>query len=360
MDAARENARPEAFEFSSSVEDDVWHPRKESKSYEWWYFDALSDDASEALIITFLDNNVYSRRYNSGSKASTQSERFPAVFFTYFSNGRVVYRSVQEFRENAFDSSEEEPKCSIGESSFMLDSAEYGFGYLLAIKTALPSGRRLEATLEWLIIESDFTPGQSRLRTPGHFLNVVAPRADVTGRITIFDRQANVVDERHFRGTGYHDHCLDNRWLQKTVQDWHWGRAHFADATAVFYRYREVGEQSPSTKLYLVKDGRLTDRAVDYEEQNYARNRYGLRYPTRLRLISDDGVRLRVKPYMVLDASFHYLRFLSEVTLALRDGIPRKTTGITEILMPRTLRYRWLNWLHDARTGKDGKPPLLR
>jgi hypothetical protein len=70
-------------------------------------------------------------------------------------------------------------------------------------------------------------------------------------------------------------------------------------------------------------------------------------------------MRLRVKPIKVIDSSFYYLRFLSEITLTLRDGVPRRTTGITEYLAPKTLKYRWLNWLSDMRTGRNGKGPRL-
>ena len=358
MDTLPHTTAAESFVFASSVEDDVWHPKKDAKSYEWWYFDALSDDESEAVVVVFLDNFVYSPRYNSEATGHA-AVRFPAVSFTYFSGGRAIYRAVQEFSETEFHSSPSRPECTIGDNWFKLDSAEYGSGYLISIKAKLPGGRRLEATLEWLSIESDLCRASDRPAASAHFWNMVAPRSDVTGRITVLDRKSKISDERHFRGTGYHDHNLDNRWLQKTVRDWHWGRAHFADATAVFYRYCETGDMNPSTKLYVIKNGELTDRSVDYDEQNYARNKFGIRYPTRLRLISQDNVRLRVKPFKIIDASFYYLRFLSEITLTLRDGVPRKTTGITEFLAPKTLKYRWLNWLSDIRTGKNGKPPLL-
>ena len=53
------------FAFSSSVSADVWHPQKHPKAYEWWYFDALSDHGDEGVIIVFLDNFIYSPRYNA-------------------------------------------------------------------------------------------------------------------------------------------------------------------------------------------------------------------------------------------------------------------------------------------------------
>jgi hypothetical protein len=344
------------FAFSSSVEADVWHPEKPSGAYEWWYFDALADGGKEAVVITFLDNFVFSPRYNTYSPADgSERRRFPAVSFVYYEDGKPLYRCVNEFSAGAFTASEETPECRIGESSFHFESAPYGTGYLISINAGLSGGRRLEANLEWLSIEADLAPGSFCHQDTAHCWNMVAPRSDVTGKITVFDKRGTSVDVKHFRGTGYHDHSLDNRWLPRTVRDWQWGRCHFGDATAVFYRYCELGDDMPVTKLYVIRDGEMRERDAEYSEQNYVRDRYGIRYPTRLRLISEDNLRLRVKPIKVIDSSFHYLRFLSEMTLTLRDGKPRKTTGISEYLSPKTLKYRWLNWWTDMRIGKDGK-----
>lgn len=363
MDPASQITPTRKFSFSSSVDADVWHPKGDPKAYEWWYFDALSDDGSDAVVIVFLDNFIYSPRYNASAPERGDPEsspkRFPAVSFTYFSGGRAVYRAVHEFPEDSFSADTDKPGCRIGDCSFKFDSAEYGSGYLVTVKVKLGGGRRLDAVFEWLSIESDFDPQPFCYDESSHCWNLVAPRSDVTGKITVFNRRGETIDCRNFRGTGYHDHNLDNRWLPKTVREWHWGRAHFADSTAVFCRYCEIGDHSPSTRLLIVKDGELTERTVDYDEQNYARDKFGIRYPKRLRLISDDNVRLGVKPLTIIDSSFYYLRFLSEFSLTLQDGVLRKTTGITEFLSPKTLKYRWLNWLSDIRTGKNGKPPLL-
>lgn len=341
----------ERVNFCSSLRDDGWHAGKRPKAYEWWYFDALSDDGREALVIIFLDNFVYSPRYNA-KDGKNGGERFPAVSFTYFNDGKPVYRTVREFPENLFRAEEGHPKTRIGDSSFEFQKNEYGSGYLVSVSLHLSGGRRLDGSFEWLSVEADLRPDAFCSSEASHSWNMVAPRSDVTGRITVFDRRGRESDVRHFRGTGYHDHNLDDRWLAKTVRDWHWGRAHFADATAVFCRYCEIDETAPETKLFIIRNAELTERKVDYDEQNYARDRHGIRYPTRLRLISDDNVRLRVKPITVVDSSFYFLRFLAEFTLTLRDGVPRKTLGITEFIAPRALKYRWLNWLNDLGVRK--------
>lgn len=345
---------------------DVWHPQKDPKAYEWWYFDALSDDGNEAVVIVFLDNFIFSPRYNAirkpslnGSTAESENRRFPAVSITYYRGGKPVYRTVNEYPAEEFAASENSPECRIGKNSFSYESATYGSGYVVSLDLPLSKNRRLKADFEWLSIETDFESAPFCYEESSHCWNMVAPRSDVSGKITVVDSGGRKRDVRTFRGTGYHDHNLDNRWLAKTVRDWHWGRAHFADCTAIFYRYSEIADENPSTRLFVIRDGELQTRNVNYVEQNYVRDKFGIRYPTSLHLVSEDNILLDSKPLKVIDSSFYHLRFLSSITLKLADGKEHHTTGINEFIAPKALKHRWLNWLSDLRTGRNGKGPLI-
>ncbi len=344
----------ENFAFSSSIKDDVWHSQKDDKSYEWWYFDALSDDGREAVIIVFLDNFIYSPRYNQESMRITGNQRCPAVSFTYFRDGKAVYKATTEFHSSDFRGREDRPEVQIGESGFVMDAARYGSGYMVTVKANLPGSRKLDAKFEWLSVEADLRPDPVDSLESRHCWNMVAPRSDVTGRIGISSSYDGEFEAIHFRGTGYHDHNLDNRWLAKTVKDWHWGRAHFADCSVVFCRFREVSAEEPRTRLLLIRDGKIDERDVEMHEQHYIRDKFGIRYPSELEMQAEDGLKLVVRPVSVIDSSFYFLRFLSEITLSIPGRTERTTTAITEFIAPKTLKYRWLNWLADVRTGKDG------
>ncbi len=369
---ATKQARAEKFSFTSSIRADVWQPKSNPKAFEWWYFDALSEDKRDAVVIIFLDNFIFSPRYNSANrknsrltekfrqrKNSAGAECFPALAFTYYRDGKPVYRAINEFAPEDLTADEKVPACRIGNNSFRFEFAPYGSGYLLSINAKLRKNRHLEAHFEWLSIESDFLPDKTVNQEDSHFWNLVVSRADVTGRISIADDAGKGIDVIHFRGTGYHDHNFDNRWLPETVAEWQWGRAHFNDATAVFYRYREIGEQFATTKLLTVRGGELNDRDADCEQQNFQRDKFGIKYPTRLRFSSDDHLHLRVKQNEIIDSSFFYLRFLSEMTLMIGDDKPREAVGITEYLAPKALKYRWLDWLTDMRIGRGGKGSFL-
>jgi len=370
----------EKFSFTSSIAADVWSPKTNSKAYEWWYFDAISDDGRDAVVIIFLDNFIFSPRYNR-SKGEEEKRRkgekvasdeinlqsaipnpkpsVPAVAFTYYHDGKPVYRAINEFNGDEFSASEDTPSCNIGENFFRFESAPYGSGYFVSIKATLRKNCSLEAQFEWLSIESDFSPLAKVNSNDSHVWNLAVSRADVSGKINVKNEQGKELKAVQFRGTGYHDHNYDNRWLPETVQDWQWGRAHFNDSTAVFYRYKECRASDDTTKLFTIRNGELRDRDAEYDEQQFSRDVFGIRYPQRLTFTTEDNMRLRVKQTKIIDSSFFYLRFLSEMTLTLRDGKPRKSTGITEYLNPKALKYRWLDWLVSMRIGRNGKGSFL-
>lgn len=377
----------EKFFFASSVANDVWHPRQNARGYEWWYFDAVSDDGKDALVVIFLDNFVFSPRYNKlaqspkfkvqSSKTGSQSAEvenspsqipdpesqipnFPALAFIYYRNGKPLYRAVNEFASEDFFADTEIPSCRLGDSSFKFESAPYGSGYILSIETALRGRRNLEAHLEWLSIESDFLPAQSFADAPeAHHWNLVAPRSDVTGSVKVKDAKGKLLDVRHFRGTGYHDHNTDARWLPAAVKDWQWGRAHFTDATAVYYRYRECGEGAPVTKLFIVKNNKLEVFNVDYKEDRMRRSLCGVKYPRSITLSTESGIKLVINQTKPIDDSFFYLRFLSEARLECPDADAHESFAITEHLAPKSLKYRWLDWLVSMRIGRNGKGAFL-
>ncbi|HEY8561354.1 MAG TPA: hypothetical protein VIL74_13335 [Pyrinomonadaceae bacterium] len=368
----------EKFSFTSSVAADVWSPKRNAKAYEWWYFDALSDDGRDAVVIIFLDNFIFSPRYNRKSEETERKtadhsktrnpkteipipkSNIPAVAFTYYRDGKPIYRAINEFNAAEFTASESSPECRIGENFFKYESAPYGSGYFISVKAALRKNLALEAQFEWLAIESDFRSEKPVGAADAHVWNLVVSRADVSGRIVVKDETGKELNALHFRGTGYHDHNYDDRWLPETVQDWQWGRAHFTDCSAVFYRYRECrAGDGGATKLFTIRNGELSESEAEYDEQQFGRDIFGIRYPQRLTFLTEDNLRLRVKQTKIIDASFFYLRFLSEMTLTMRDGKPRKAVGITEYLNPKALKYRWLDWLVNMRIGRNGKGSFL-
>jgi hypothetical protein len=324
--------------FSSSVKDDVWHDQTEAGAFQSWHFDALSDDGREAVSIEFSDNyHLSSLRQKSNGGAHRDGK--PAVSFVYSVDGKAVARVLSEFNQADFAANDDVTSCKIGGSSFEVASAEYGSGFIVRVDLPTRRGRRITAELEWLDVETGGDKAEG--------WNIIAPRSDVSGRITVVGRSGDVRRRVNFRGTGYHD--------QFSLDDSHrtanrcWGRAHFVDATAIF---QHVDGEVSSSKLYLSRDGELHERDAEVEMQNIARDRFGMKIPQRLTFTSADNIRIRIKPVRAIRSGFFEKKVVSEITLSLRDGKPRKTLGITEFWAPSRLNRPLIRLLSSLMSGR--------
>lgn len=357
------------FGIISDTSADVWHPRSEKPAYEWWYFDAMSDDGRDAVVIIFFDNFIFSPRYNkscagfpsktSETSGTSKTGRFPAVAFFYYRDGKAVYRCINEVASEEFSASTEEAKASVGESSFHIGAAPYGPGYGVTVKGVMRGGRRLDASFEWVSIESDVNLGTDcRTDEAAHKWNLAAPRADVSGKVAIDDPKGRNLDIINFRGTGYHDHNHDSRWLPDAVREWQWGRAHFDDATVVYYDYLAAsGERS--TKLVTVQERGADCSDAKMTVRGKKRDVFGLSYPASMTLEASEGARLTIFNRRPVDSSFFYLRHINDAVLTLPDGTVHKGQALCERLAPRALRWRWLDWLVDMRIGREGRGAFL-
>lgn len=356
---------------SSSIAGDVWHGRAPTPAYEWWYFDALSHDGRDAVVVIFLTNFIFSPRYNRAAAESLHQPRstfvdarFPAVAVFYYRDGRALFRAINEYPPDEFHASTTLPEGRIGDNTFRLVENGAAPSYELNINTALRRRRLLRARLSWTITAGDFFEDDETAASnlAGHHWNMVAPRCDVSGEITLSNANGERSFEHDFHGTGYHDHNRDTRWMPATIAEWQWGRIHFPAATAVFYRYRERDEPQHTTRLYLIQDNALAALAPHLTATRTRQHLFGLRYPGLLKFQAThagDNLILNVRQRRVIDGSFFYLRFLSDATLETAGGRVQQAPCITEHLAPRSLGFTWLHWLINMRIGRNNRAAFL-
>jgi carotenoid 1,2-hydratase len=351
------NSRSSAS-FISSIRDDVWHGRSDRHSFERWHFDALSDDGREALIIAFYDNYPFSPR-NFGRRhvasANVNSGQFPAVTFLYSVDGEIVMQAVNEWSFDRFSARMDDITCTIGDSSFRVERAKYGSGYIVHIDAMTARKKRIEADLEWLSIETDLMPGGPGAETPAMVWNIVAPRSDVSGRIVQTGIRGKIRKAVNFRGTGYHDHFRSSTSLQEAIASRCWGRAHFSDLTAVFQHISYEGTRGDASRIALVQDGAITAHDAEFRvtgDRIDDRN-------TEAEFVSASGCRITVRQASPLQRGFFEQRMLSEVTLELPDGCRRHTDGIVELCNPKGMYNPLYRWMSDLKIGRNGGSPFF-
>jgi carotenoid 1,2-hydratase len=318
------------------------------EGFQWWYFDAISDDGRDAVVIRFADRSIETTGEVGHSNGSGG---LPSVSFAYYCEGRLLVNTNRTFDRTAFDRSYDLPACRIGTNEFRFQEVDYGSGFRIEIKADAGRGRSVEAQFEWLLVESDVVANAD----PDHgelLWNVAVPRADVSGRVTIADNGKKRSKVYHFRGTGYHDQYLSCRKFNTSVRSLERGRAHFTDATAVFCHHRGFEPDADQTDLLIVRENGCRRFTAQFEVQEFKQNGFGAKYPGRIRVRGSDTYRLRVKPFKIINSSTFTIQLLSEMTLILRDGIPRRTTGIYEMISPAVSRFRLLNWLNRRAGGR--------
>ncbi len=362
----------------SSIHEDVWHELKEPGAYEWWYFDAVSDDERETLVVIFLDGFIFSPRYNRAVKKHLrESQRnninnhapqpcnFPAIAISLYRDECLAWRAINEYEPNEFAARKDCPECHIGSNNFKLETDAGERVYRLQLDSPLRGGRRLQASLAWSVQEGDFSSCEE---TGGcnsgsaHVWNLVAPKCRVTGTISVIGSNGVQREERQWTGTGYHDHNLDTRWMPATINEWQWGRAHFDDATVVFYRYSEQGRANITTRLYLVRNNEVKIYEPQFAASEWHRHFFGLRYPRTLQLdfgAGDAMHSVQIRQQRIVDGSFFYLRFTGEAQLDLGDGKMRRAVIVAEQLAPRALQWRALWWLTGMRIGRHERHSFL-
>ena len=346
--------------FCSSLKDDVWHDLSGPNAFESWHFDAVSDDGREALVVAFYDNYVLSPRFIINSQTDPNvtysgKHRFPAVSFVYSRDGKPVFSTVNEFVEGDF-SPISERGCSIAASSFRLDTAEYGSGFMLKVDLKTFGGRRIRAEMEWLMIESNLAPVYEKASA---VWNAVAPRADVSGKIMLVGRRGKIRKTVQFRGTGYHDQVTSENVHYRDLSSRMWGRAHFVDATVVFDRLGGVQNSAAPGKVYLIKDGKIVGHEAACEASGHRRDRWGLLIPRQITFDAGDDIKVIVKPTTAFRSGFSEVKMLSEVSLSTGGEKPKKTIGITEFVDPRRLKHRLFRWISDMRIGREDRSPFF-
>ncbi len=343
--------------FMSSLKDDVWHGRANRHSFERWHFDALSDDGREALIISFYDNYPFSPRYFSRRidvSSNVNSGQFPAVTFLYSLDGNIVMQAVNEWSFDGFSARMDDVMCSIGDSSFRVERANYGSGYLVHIDVLTARKRRIEADLEWLSIESDLMDDPTGVETPNMIWNLAAPRSDVSGRIVRTGIRGRTKKVIHFRGTGYHDHFRSADSPQESIAQRCWGRAHFPDTTAVFQHISYQGEREDMARIAYIQNGTISASNASFKMSGSRFDGEG----TETEFVSE-GCVIRIKPVSPIQRGFFEQRMLSEITLELADGKVRKTEGLVEVSNPKGMYNPLYRWMSDLRIGKNRGSPYL-
>lgn len=318
---------------------------------EWWYFDALSADGRDALVIVWYAGLPFDPAYGVGTlKHLRQPARYPApraldhsaIGVSWYRDGKTIAYALNGYRSGDFRY--EASPLSIRIAGCTLDRDDRG--YRLQLETPAVDGRStIRADLRF-DPAPDTASMESDLGTSAHPHLWILAAADcrVSGRMSIEGRSSGSTD---FIGRGYHDHNAGSEEISRAMRRWRWGRVHVGDRTYIYYQ-AEPRWESARGLLIVCDKGRPVDNPESgghtlVVADTPRRNVFGVVDAGRLSV--DDG-HYRVSRTLKdrLDDGPFYLRWTADFDV---DGTG--ALGICEHLETRNLNSRWFNWMIPYR-----------
>ncbi len=323
-------------------------------AYEWWYFDALSDDGVWALTaIWFLGNpfSPYYRESRLGRPASPYAHN--ALFFALYKHGALHAYHFTRFPQSEVDADPVRPAClRFGPNSLAYD----GRTYHLHITDENANRRHLDADLRFEfppLVPGDTPAGDAQ---DTHCWLPAAPACRVTGQVTLREKANAGAERLHFQGLGYHDHNWGTLPFDTDIKEWYWGRASLGVDQALLVYHVRCYQAAPVTHLLRFEAGRLTlhDPAAQVALTRTRVNGFLMPYATRLDVQSGDisavfhlGTRLDSAPF--------YARTLCTAAVT-RQGRTEQGRGLAEYFKPRPLALRLVASATKARIVDHSHP----
>lgn len=329
----------------TTFEDNIRSVKPGRGAYEWWYFDAISDDDSVEIVVIFYDGNPFSRRYIQqlrDDSSTVSADNFPAISISVYKDCKPVYYSFTEVdKTNAFFS-KNKPGLRIAEHSMSGYKEKDKTIFKITLKEQLPSGDAISGTLTFRspdISSQLFRANENK--TQKHHWNLVQPNAKVSGKLRWSARDESSTSIV-FKGKGYHDHNIGSEPLKNQFNNWYWGRFHFENSTLIYYT-TGIEDEAPLGWLIENENKNIITTFNEAKFEAVERNIWGLSSARKITL-SGDKMQVMVQQTRILDNGPFYQRFSSDAFLNdLEFNSVQKTTGMTEYLCPPRI-YNRLYW----------------
>ncbi len=331
------------------MDPDRFLDHKTPGSQEWWYFDAISDDGRDAVVLVWYAALPFDPSYGVAALRHHKApDRHPAphpldhcaVGMSWYREGRTLAYALNGFRRAAFSHTAEPFSVSIAGNALERDTD----GYRLRIDTPAVDGKHRILTDLRFRPARETEPFERDLGTPEspHQWILAAPDCRVEGRVEIIGKKGDALD---FRGRGYHDHNAGSEEISLAMRRWAWGRVHDGPLTQVYYH--ATPHQGPSQGLWITcHDGRPETILDDarFLDEGRCGNVFGIRHGRSLHV--HDGERgLRDRRDVCVDDGPFYRRWVSTF-----EGVGNgPSQGISELLVTRNLHRPWFNWMIPYR-----------
>ncbi len=335
-------------------------------AHEWWYFDAISEDTRDMLVVIFYAGLPFDPSYGVAAIRHVKDpSKYPcpdaldhsAVGLSWYRDGKLVAYALSGHKARDFKHQADPFQVRVGTSRVVRDPDGT---YRLTVLTPSVDGVPIRASIRFTPAEGTepFERNLGSTESPHHWI-LAAPDCQVDGTVAVGDHSVA------FEGRGYHDHNAGADEMSLAMRRWEWGRVHFFGRTQIYYDSTpRPGKGEPQSLWITYKGGRLEEvREVSpamVREKDFQRNVFGIRHASSRTVEGVGGVDAfdhrnpitRTTGHCLDDGPF-YRRWAAGYgrTEAIAEhriaGLSR--LGIAELLDTRNLNKRWFNWMIPYR-----------
>ncbi|MCX7833427.1 MAG: hypothetical protein N2490_04375 [Ignavibacteria bacterium] len=314
-------------------------------SYEWIYFDLISDNHDYSLIVIFYNGfpfyNKYLKNYFDNIKSIIKDKLtaldFPAISLCIYEKNKKLANLHYIFNKDSLVINEN----TIAYSNNAILIRNDNYNYSLHFKLKFPY-RKLKLIGDLRISNSDVSTKELIIEKESekHFWKNNLIKFYGAADISIY--RHDVLKKRiSFSGIGYNDHNWGVRPIPVDIKNWYWGRFHKGEYT-FFYLITESFNNTTSKYFAFYKGNHCIIDSTNFElKKSECYNYFFLKYD-KLLMIYDNNFSAENINNIKLDNGPFYIRFLSKFKIKhseLRlDGI-----GISEYIHPPRLLKSFFN-----------------
>ncbi len=340
---------------------DIRTLKTEPGGYEWWHFNAISDDGEYRFVVTFYEGNPFSTRYikrlNKGTKKESLPENFPAVNISFYENNEPVFYNFTEYEPEKAIFSDNRPDLTIGSNKMSTDIDDSEATYILNLKDKLPNGDAIVGNLEFsskLCVKDllDEDPDG----TAKHSWSLIQPKAEVSGKIRIYSRneKPKIIT---FAGIGYHDHNLGFEPMKNDFSELYRGRYHFEYGTLIYYIIKR--KEGLHHRAWIISNSgdRLLNSFEDISLMDKSLSLFGL-VSARKFLLHSGNAHVNIQQSKVLDNGPFYQRFSSDAFLHVPENdAVEVSNGFSEYVCTDRIHWPMFRPLINMRIRYRSRPP---
>jgi len=230
---------------------EVWEDRRRNmntapNNWEWWYFDAMLDDGTTAIVQFFT---------KGGADIKSKGDH-PSIMIKVDLPDGTHYQEYLKFKVSETSYGEDQCDVKFANHYFKGDLKEY--------RIYVEQTNGLGADIKLESVATPYRPGSSYIgfnSDEEYYTWLCAvPRGKVTGTLTVGGKTIQV------SGRGYHDHQWGSFNIHKEFNHWVWARQSFDDYTMLVFDM-VTNKKTDYTRLPLVfiqdKDGNLVFESTD-------------------------------------------------------------------------------------------------